>query len=271
MQALLDYPHHLYGYLWLKRSIASMRVHRHEELECNLVTSGEGTYLIQGRRVNLVPGSVLWLFPEQNHLLLDGSSDFQMWVLVVHPTYVRQLCEHAGPTVLTKRNPAGHFLRFLPKASLQPLLSFCHELTGLEQEPARYKAGLGYLLLSIWSAYEKGSAIPIKSTIHPAIEEVAGRIHSGEGRDDLETLAKHVRMTPATISRLFKQQTGLSVTAFRNRCRMERFLTLYGDGTRYTLLDAALEAGFGSYPQFYRVFTQLAGKTPAMFQKEGTL
>jgi AraC-like DNA-binding protein len=31
---------------------------------------------------------------------------------------------------------------------------------------------------------------------------------------------------------------------------------------------AALEAGFGSYPQFHRVFKQLTGKTPQQYRRE---
>jgi transcriptional regulator GlxA family with amidase domain len=54
----------------------------------------------------------------------------------------------------------------------------------------------------------------------------------------------------------------MSITEFRNRVGVERFLEIYGDGSARTLLDAALEAGFGSYPQFHRVFRNIAGYAP---------
>jgi AraC-like DNA-binding protein len=37
---------------------------------------------------------------------------------------------------------------------------------------------------------------------------------------------------------------------------LQRFLRLYGRGRRTTALAAALEAGFGSSAQFYRVFRE---------------
>jgi AraC-like DNA-binding protein len=35
------------------------------------------------------------------------------------------------------------------------------------------------------------------------------------------------------------------------------------------MLDAALEAGFGSYPQFHRVFKRMMGHSPMQFRQHG--
>lgn len=40
------------------------------------------------------------------------------------------------------------------------------------------------------------------------------------------------------------------------------FIALYGDGSPNSLLATALDEGFGSYPQFHRVFRQLMGYSP---------
>jgi transcriptional regulator GlxA family with amidase domain len=66
---------------------------------------------------------------------------------------------------------------------------------------------------------------------------------------------------------LFKQQTGIALVDFRNRQRVEKFLALYRTGQRMTMLEAALEAGFGSYPQFHRVFKRVTGRSPAEHRK----
>jgi AraC-like DNA-binding protein len=65
------------------------------------------------------------------------------------------------------------------------------------------------------------------------------------------------------LSRIFKEQTGVSISRFRNQQRVQRFLRLYGNGLRTTALAAALEAGFGSYAQFYRVFRGQTGRSPS--------
>ncbi|MGH7992300.1 MAG: helix-turn-helix domain-containing protein, partial [Limisphaerales bacterium] len=62
-------------------------------------------------------------------------------------------------------------------------------------------------------------------------------------------------------------QTGVALADFRNRQRIERFLQLYGTGQRLTMLNAALAAGFGSYPQFHRVFKRVLGCSPGHYRK----
>ncbi len=70
-------------------------------------------------------------------------------------------------------------------------------------------------------------------------------------------------LSPSHLSRLFKAQTGVSITRFRNQRRLERFRALYGDGRRTTALAAALDAGFGSYAQFYRVVRAETARSPS--------
>ena len=82
-----------------------------------------------------------------------------------------------------------------------------------------------------------------------------------------KSAARAAGLSPARLSRLFKQQTGISLTSFRQRKCLERFIRLYRTGARYTLIEAALLAGFGSYPQFHRVFCRLMGMNPAAYKK----
>jgi hypothetical protein len=70
-------------------------------------------------------------------------------------------------------------------------------------------------------------------------------------------------VSPSHLSRLFKAQTGVSISRFRNQQRLQRFQLLYGHGRRTTALAAAVEAGFGSYAQLHRVFRELTGRSPS--------
>jgi transcriptional regulator GlxA family with amidase domain len=78
----------------------------------------------------------------------------------------------------------------------------------------------------------------------------------------LPELAALTRTSEAHLSKIFSTQVGVSITEFRNRVRLQRFFELYGDGRRITLLAAALDAGFGSYAQFHRVFREHMGHAP---------
>ncbi len=74
-------------------------------------------------------------------------------------------------------------------------------------------------------------------------------------------LARTLGTTPSQVGRLFKAEMGYSVTEYRNRLRLQRFLSTVDHGDA-NLLEAALDAGFGSYAQFHRVFRSLLGATP---------
>jgi AraC-like DNA-binding protein len=74
-------------------------------------------------------------------------------------------------------------------------------------------------------------------------------------------LAKAAHVTPRALARHFREQLGVALVDYRNRIRVERFLGLVEQGGD-NLLAAALEAGFGSYAQFHRVFRHLVGVTP---------
>jgi AraC-like DNA-binding protein len=77
-------------------------------------------------------------------------------------------------------------------------------------------------------------------------------------------LARAVGVSESGLSRAFKSQMGLSVSQYRNRLRLERFLSLV-DPRGGDLLAAALDAGFGSYAQFHRVFRDVLGRTPKQY------
>ncbi len=74
-------------------------------------------------------------------------------------------------------------------------------------------------------------------------------------------LAKRFAVSASKLTHAFKEEMGVSLVEYKNRLRLERFLTLVAPGGG-NLMQAALDAGFGSYAQFHRVFRELLGATP---------
>ncbi len=74
-------------------------------------------------------------------------------------------------------------------------------------------------------------------------------------------IAAALNISESRLGRVFKTVKGVSLVDYRNRLRLERFVALLDSG--YTnLLEAALEAGFGSYSHFHRVFRSRLHATP---------
>jgi len=132
-----------------------------------------------------------------------------------------------------------------------------------------FNAGLAYAFLTAWRQFSQASKAVVQD-VHPAVEKAARLIRDEHCQQRLEALATQAGLSPHRLSRLFKQQTGVALVEFRNRQRVEKFLNLYGSGQRITMLNAALEAGFGSYAQFHRVFRRITGRSPgSQRQRQG--
>ncbi len=74
-------------------------------------------------------------------------------------------------------------------------------------------------------------------------------------------IADRLGISLSRLARVFKAEMGMSLVEYRNRLRLDRFGALL-EGGRSNLLEAALDAGFGSYAQFHRVFRALRHATP---------
>jgi len=268
----LKLPSNLDGKAWRYSNPArANRRHHHAELELNLVTRGTATYLLGNRRYQIRRGDLLWLFPSQEHVLIEQTPDFEMWIVVFRRRLIKRSAIDATSLPLLQRSLAGDACRRLRQQDLSRFEELFAQLADNDQEPGLLNAGLAYGLLQAWKCFDTAGEVPARN-LHPAVERTAKLLLSEQDSYySLAQLAHRAGLSPSRLSRIFKQQTGLSIVAFRNRQRIERFLEHYELGrdsaSPSTLLEAALDAGFGSYPQFHRVFRQLVGCSPAEYQR----
>jgi len=242
--------------------------HRHCELELNLTIRGSAAYLVDGARYDLRPGVLIWLFPAQDHLLIGQSPDFAMWVAVFRPAMLRRVCTDAASTELLGERPAGLFCKQLtedPTGRLDRLLAEMLEFT---EDAPRYNAALAYAVLSAWALHCRSADVPAGSDLHPAVERAARLLRDEIDPLPVPILARRAGLSPAHLSRLFRRQIGQTIVDYRQQRQLERFFAIYRAGRRHNMTQAALAAGFGSYPQFHRVFRRHLGQGPAEYRRQ---
>jgi AraC-like DNA-binding protein len=110
--------------------------------------------------------------------------------------------------------------------------------------------------------FVSGSAAP-----HPAVTRAA-RLLADDPSLSAADLAAHLQVSPGRFARVFKTEMGVSLVRYRNQLRLERFVGIMERGG-HSMLEAAREAGFGSYAQFHRVFQALRGRTPRAYLGRG--
>ena len=270
MKEKLNIPDEHDGSVWLYQYTGPRihHIHRHDELEVNLCTRGRATYLVDDKRYDLRRGTQIWLFPEQNHLLLDRSTDYEMWILVWKDRLLKAVCTTPQSRVLLETKAPADFCKPLPEHQTARLNLLFQEVRDAKADVARYNCGLGYCALVSWALHAADQRITPSYDIHPAVEKAARLIQDEREALGLEELAKRAGLSASRLSRLFKEQTGVSLVDYRNKQRLQRFFSLYQQGRRKNMIAAALEAGFGSYPQFHRIFKEQMKFGPAEYRRK---
>jgi AraC-like DNA-binding protein len=276
MRERLGLPKSADGALWHYATAASthtLKPHTHRELEFNLVTRGTAAYLIQGGKVTLTPGLLIWLFPDQLHLLIDQSPDFQMWLGVFSPRLVNRLASAPNHAILKSLDPGQILAKRIDPEPAARIATLCAWYTRTGNPPITpANAAINLVLAECWDAYQNASTLPDQHQLHPSVKKCIQHALESPTPLKVQALAAHCGVAVGTLSRLFKRDTGMSLTDFRNTHRLQLFYQLWHAPTsantpRKNILETALAAGFGSYPQFHRVFKQMTGKSPNTLRK----
>ena len=216
----------------------------------NLCIAGHAHYLVGERRFHLSRRSLLWLFPAQNHLLLDASPDFAMWIVVWKPQLIEATCRQPNSRELAQPMPAQTWFAQLRGEDAAQLESLFQAVHGAATDD-HFNAGLSYALMESRACHARAEQAIAGRAVHPCVESAA-RILRDEALD-LPTISHRVGLSANRLSRLFRAQIGASITEFRTKMALERFARIY-DGRSLSITQAAIEAGFGSYAQFHRAF-----------------
>jgi len=241
--------------------------HIHDELELNLCVKGDASYLSGGAQIKLQPGRLLWLFPEQDHALHRATADFIMWIAVFRPSVVRRTCKQPENQPLCERQcPGGApaWVQLAPTASRQLEQSLAAARDCQENDAKdRFNALLPLALLDAWEHTRTAhKQAPAADALHPAVYQAAMRLHEDPSEESLSELSYAAGLSPEHLSRLFRQQMGQTMRAYRSEQRLRRFAQLCASD-RWNMTEAALEAGFGSYAQCYRACQERWGVRPS--------
>lgn len=242
-------------------------------LSLHLVLSGSATYQVGTQRYHVSPASLFWVFPAQTCEALHPSPDHEVWVASFEASLVQRVCVTratsvlAAPTATGGSEPNEPFCRQLTQVATRRLVLQLEDLAAPGRDPEQFNAGLSYLLLAAWSEYQEAGELEPGEHLHPAVAKAARLLSTQPNLDSLSQLARTCGASASWLSRLFRQQMGVSMVDFRNRHRIERFFELYRDGYRLNITQAAFEAGFGSYAQFHRVFRKTLGYGPAELRR----
>ena len=238
--------------------------HHHSSLELNLCIAGTAAYLVSGGKIPIESRHLLWLYPGQDHLLVDVSSNFEIWVVEFDASLLSRILSTPQTSMLGKAQ--GWQSSRLSRADFERLDELYRQLY-TQKDPGIFNSLLSGALAQSWILHQGGKRLEL-SKLHSAVRIAVEKIIDGDEDDSLPRLAELAALSSSRLSRLFKAQVGLGIAEFRSRQRLERFLELFDNGQRCSLSEAAYQAGFGSYTQFHRVFSEQYGESPREYAEQ---
>jgi AraC-like DNA-binding protein len=196
-------------------------------------------------------GDILWWPPGHDHVLLEASADFDLFVVGVTP-------ELSGKVLSPRTSPgvSSHVRSRLPATEATRWMALCAAPIN-KLDPLAIDTRVGDLWLEAHS-YRPSQPLPHHFTVR-ALTSLLGRPELA--RDDVAEL---VRVCPSELSRHFRRDLGLTLTTYRTRVKILHFIREVDAGAT-NLLSASLAAGFGSYSQCHRAFRHALGCSPRDF------
>ncbi|MFL5307579.1 MAG: helix-turn-helix domain-containing protein [Polyangia bacterium] len=270
------------GHVWRHRPATRRPRHFHAEPELNLITAGTARFGMGDLAIDVGPGDLLWWPPGQDHVLLDASADFDLFVVGVTPELSDRVLGGDGATAHAA--PARVRLPREVLAGLQSICAASPDQPDLSTEdPIVIERRVG----DLWRIAHQARGVSIRqepwegslnlprrlrwakpSSVNTTYRHVLTRraLTRLLQRPDITRaeIAQAIRADPTEVSRHFHRDMGLTLGGYRTRLRLLRFVQGVDDGAP-SLMAAALDAGFGSYAQCHRAFQQTFGCPPRQF------
>ena len=238
-------------------SISSVRIFKrkpaYKKLEVNsrgangffLLEEGESIYTWEGGSVRLQPGSLLYLPWESSHKVEVLSSKYTFYV--VNFTLTDENSERiifSKTPMLISKNIGTYFIDYIHRIADQYL----------ENADNFKNIAAVSLFLSELCSYKT----VVNRKIAPAVSYISNNLLEPV---DGDALAGQCRLSKAQMYRIFKEETGMTPTEYRNRLRVEKACQLLVTG-EYYVYEVASELGFDNLGYFNRVFKEYTGLSP---------
>lgn len=188
---------------------------------------------VEGRHVaTLLSGQVFRREPTERDFLMVvkmlGGAPSEEWLRAARKAYMET------PVLTTERF----------QAVVQLLEVFTHYLSEVASRQA--------------IASSECEPLPVASAKQFIQEHVEDRITLGQ-------IVDHVHVSRFYFCKLFKKATGMTLTEYVARVRIEKAKALLGDPSR-RISEVVFASGFGSIPQFNSIFRRYVGMAPTEYR-----
>jgi AraC-like DNA-binding protein len=192
-------------------------------------------------------GQVIGFAPGCEHELLGASSDFELFALGFEPDLACAYRREHGKGLSFGGGPIN-----IGEKELESIRELCMSI-----DAARDRLALEQkLILVAANVCREGPA----TLARRALKALAA-----DPEQSRDVLTRKLGSNRGDLSRAFRREVGATLPQYRNRLRVLAFIRKLDAGL--SMATASRLAGFGSYSQCHRAFTQLLGHSPREFMQ----
>lgn len=247
-------------------------MHWHSEFELSYIREGSAECICGDEKFTSEKGDIIITQPNVMHSIYPRENERQVYDTLVFSSEIfgaserdRYFCECIRPIIsgsmrLTAHvTPSHHYYAELSCAAENVFSCAMGNTPQLDMLMRSEILRLFWLLET-----EAEPAAPnTDSVIRPALEYIAE--HFSESVT-ISRLAAAVNMSESYFMNKFREYVGLSAIEYLSHFRIEKACRAL-IGTKKSVMEIALECGFGNLSNFNRQFKRIAGCTPTEYRK----
>lgn len=250
--------------------------HWHAQVEINFVYSGSVTYRMSGHTVQLGKGDLCLFWGGQPHQAIQSEPDTEF--VAIHLPLVHFFRLRLSPELMHRLTRGASVVT---RAEGHSDTETFRRLTGYMrgEDPERREHAIDELLLRInrinyephqvydSMAPEPGDAEPLDTGSFRNVIDIC-RFITENFRYDINSsaIASSVEMHPKYAMSVFKKSTGMTLNEYITLLRLSYAQALLIDD-EISILDVAMESGFGSLSAFSQSFRKTTGQSASDFRR----
>ncbi|MBQ7900403.1 MAG: helix-turn-helix domain-containing protein [Clostridia bacterium] len=236
---------------------AGYDTHWHEFYEIELVVSGDGSYVIDGVCYPIKPGMLYFMSPVNFHSVQTCNTD------IYNIMFMGDTCNKEILYKLSSSRRSDCIS--LGGNNLQLITSLIDEMiTSTKNKDYTYTSALLNCLLCKMCNLSECDSSRALTKIQKTLLYVQNNFRSGITLEDVATQAN---VTPAYMSRIFKEKCGMNFKQYLDNIRYDYASKLL-EHSDMSVTDICFESGFNDYSNFARSFKQRFGTSPGQYREK---
>ena len=242
-----------------------VRLHGHDFAEVFWIDAGRGTHRVNGVRVALRAGSLVFIRPSDVHAIEPSANETLRLTNIAFP---RETYDHLKRRYLAKFWPGISAGRQPPAWQIGSVrLGLLNTLADELAQAPRERLHIERFLLNLFvELHSRTEDLPVEDTpdwlLH-ACREIRKPEHFAHGAERFVRLAGRSR---EHVARSARQFLGVTPTDYVNRCRMDyaaRQLAMSNED----IMEIALDCGIGNLSHFYELFRARFNMPPGAYRR----